>query len=80
MRTLTTSAHLEPDTSARVNVFDPTPEDEGFVTLRVGGEFIDLVLIARPCAANALRALARAADEAATALDRIAATAADGDA
>ncbi|CAL9436604.1 hypothetical protein SUDANB105_02145 [Streptomyces sp. enrichment culture] len=80
MRTLTTSAHLEPDTSARVNVFDPTPEDEGFVSLRVGGESIDLALIARPGTTDALRALARAADEAAAALDRIAATAADGDA
>ncbi|MFB7113795.1 hypothetical protein [Streptomyces sp. NPDC056291] len=78
MRTLTTSAHLEADTTARVTVFDPTPEDEGFVSLRVGGEFVDLALIARPGTADALRALACAAEEAASALDRIAETASDG--
>ncbi|MFG3274478.1 hypothetical protein [Streptomyces luteogriseus] len=78
MRTITTSAHLEPDTTARVNVFAPTPEDEGFVSLRVGGEFVDLALIARQGTADALRALARAAEEAASALDRIAETTSDG--
>ncbi|MFB6956641.1 hypothetical protein ACWCRF_33060 [Streptomyces sp. NPDC002405] len=78
MRTLTTSAHLEADTTARVTVFDSTPEDEGFVSLRIGGESIDLALIARPGTADALRALARAAEEAAAALDRIPETASEG--
>ncbi|MEV7690134.1 hypothetical protein ACFW1F_29750 [Streptomyces bungoensis] len=78
MRTITTSAHLEPDTTARLSVFDPTPEDEGFVSLRVGGEFVDLALIARPGTADALRALARVAEEAASVLDRIAETAPEG--
>jgi hypothetical protein len=79
MKTLTISSHLEPDTSARVNVFDPTPEDDGFVSLRIGGGLIDLALIARPGTAGALRALARAADQAASALDRIAVRTTDGD-
>ncbi|WP_158714646.1 hypothetical protein [Streptomyces sp. NRRL S-474] len=78
MRTITTSAHIEPDTTARLSVFAPTPEDEGFVSLRIGGEFIDLALIARPDTADALRALARVAEEAASALDRIADTTPDG--
>ncbi|MGW4044890.1 hypothetical protein [Streptomyces sp. NPDC004721] len=78
MRTLTTSAHLEPDTTARVAVFDPTPEDEGFVSLRFGGELLDIALIARPGTADALRVLARAAEEAAAALDQITEIASDG--
>ncbi|MGW0628966.1 hypothetical protein [Streptomyces sp. NPDC002758] len=71
MKTLTTSAHLEPDTTSRVTVFDETDETGCFVSLRIGGELIDIALIARPGTADALRALARAADEAASALDRI---------
>ncbi|MFC3575593.1 hypothetical protein ACFOZ0_20395 [Streptomyces yaanensis] len=78
MRTLTTSAHLEPDTTTRVNVFAPTPGEDGFVSLRVGGEFIDVALIAQPGCADALRALARAAEEAAVALDCIAEIAPEG--
>ncbi|MFF9770537.1 hypothetical protein ACF1GT_28820 [Streptomyces sp. NPDC014636] len=78
MRTITTSAHLEPDTTARLSVFAPTPEDEGFVSLRVGGEFVDLALIARPGTADALRALARVTEEAASVLDRIPETAPEG--
>ncbi|MER6074610.1 hypothetical protein ABT187_38500 [Streptomyces sp. NPDC001817] len=80
MRALTTSAHLEPDTATRVQVFDPTPDDDGFVSLRIGGELIDVALIARPGSADALRILARAADEAATALDRITEIAPEGSA
>ncbi|WP_030180391.1 hypothetical protein [Streptomyces violaceorubidus] len=71
MRTVTTSAHLEPDTTSRVNVFDSTPDDEGFVSLRIGGEAIDIALLARPGTADVLRDLARAAIEAASALDRM---------
>ncbi|MGW0083157.1 hypothetical protein [Streptomyces sp. NPDC003393] len=80
MRTLTTSAHLEPDTTTRVNVFDATHDGECFVSLRIGGELVDIALIARPGTADALRALARAAEEAASALDQITDLAADGDA
>ncbi|MFI8240990.1 hypothetical protein ACIF83_27555 [Streptomyces sp. NPDC085866] len=80
MRTLTTSAHMEPDTTARLSVFAPTPEDEGFVSLRVGGEFVDIALIARPGTADALRVLARVAEEAAAVLDQLADTALEGSA
>lgn len=80
VRALTTTAHLEADTTARVSLFGPASGDEGFVSLRVGGEFVDLALIARPGTADALRTLARAAEEAAAALDRIAKTTPDGDA
>ncbi|MFF9409049.1 hypothetical protein ACF1B0_26525 [Streptomyces anandii] len=78
MRTLTTSAHLEADTTARVSVFAPTPDGGGFVSLRIGGEFVDIALIAEPSAVDALRTLARAAEEAASVLDRITETASEG--
>ncbi|MEU2500113.1 hypothetical protein ACPCC5_28470 [Streptomyces pseudogriseolus] len=78
MKTLTTTAHLEADTTSRVSLFGPTSGDEGFVSLRVEGEFVELSLIARPGTVDALRALARAAEEAAAALDRIAETTPDG--
>ncbi|MEU3507484.1 hypothetical protein ABZ733_06095 [Streptomyces longwoodensis] len=78
MRSITTSAHLESDTTIRVNAFDSTPEDEGFVSLRIGGGSVDVALIACPGTADALRTLARAAEEAAAALDRITETARDG--
>ncbi|MFF9122654.1 hypothetical protein ACF09J_05025 [Streptomyces sp. NPDC014889] len=80
MKSLTASAHLEPDSTSRVSVFGVTDDSGPFVSLRIGGERVDIALIARPGTADALRALARAADEAATALDQIADTAADGDA
>ncbi|WP_316739998.1 hypothetical protein [Streptomyces sp. MK7] len=78
MRTLTTSAHLEADTTTRVHLFAPTPDGGAFVSLRIGGELVDIALIAEPSAVDALRALARAADEAATALDRISQTTPEG--
>ncbi|MGI5511921.1 hypothetical protein [Streptomyces sp. CA-106131] len=78
MRTLTTTAHLEPDTTTRVSRFDPTTNGEGFVSLRIGGESLDITLLARPGTADTLRAIARAADEAATALDQIADATSDG--
>ncbi|GHA14616.1 hypothetical protein ACFOOM_10880 [Streptomyces echinoruber] len=80
MKSFTASAHLEPDSTSRVSVFDATEDSGPFVSLRIGGQLVDLALIARPGTASALRALARAADEAASALDRIADSAADGDA
>ncbi|MFJ2563487.1 hypothetical protein ACIP4X_20150 [Streptomyces sp. NPDC088817] len=78
MKTITTSAHLEPDTTTRVNVFNSTPDGGGFVSLRIGGEQVDIALLAQPGTAGALRALARAAEEAASALDQITETASDG--
>ncbi|MGQ4414804.1 hypothetical protein ACN6LA_005211 [Streptomyces sp. SAS_269] len=78
MQTLTTSAHLEPDTTARVSRFAPTRDDEGFVSLRIGGDHLDLAFIARPGTADTLRVIARAAEEAATILDHITDTATDG--
>ncbi|MCP9988088.1 hypothetical protein LUX01_16765 [Streptomyces sudanensis] len=80
MKTCTTSAHLEPDSTSRVSVFDATDDGEGFVSLRIGGKRVELALIAQPGTADVLRALARAADEAASALDRLTGTATDGDA
>ncbi|GED86969.1 hypothetical protein [Streptomyces sp. 6-11-2] len=78
MKTITISAHLEPDTTSRVTVFDSTPDGECFVSLRIGGELIDIALLAQPGTAGALRALARAAEEAASALDLITDTTSDG--
>ncbi|MFF0833781.1 hypothetical protein [Streptomyces sp. NPDC003344] len=78
MQTLTTSAHLEPDTTARVSRFAPTVDDEGFVSLRIGGAQLDIAFIARPGTADTLRAIAQAAEEAATVLDRLTDTASEG--
>ncbi|MEU6652723.1 hypothetical protein ABZ904_25640 [Streptomyces sp. NPDC046900] len=71
MKTLTTSAHIEPDTTSRVNVFPSTDRGGAFVSLRIGGDLIDITFIARPGTADALRALAGAAEEAARVLDQI---------
>ncbi|MFG2637545.1 hypothetical protein ACGFX8_27505 [Streptomyces sp. NPDC048362] len=67
MKSLTTSAHLEPDTRFRVTPFADraTP----FVSLRIGGDFVELALIACLGTSQALRDLAAAATEAADALD-----------
>ncbi|MEV6614632.1 hypothetical protein AB0N31_12310 [Streptomyces sp. NPDC051051] len=80
MKSLTTSAHLEPDTTSSVTVFSPTDHGGRFVSLRIGGGDVDLALIAQPGTADVLRALARAADEAASALDQMTGPASDGDA
>ncbi|MFR9800432.1 hypothetical protein ACL02U_31715 [Streptomyces sp. MS06] len=79
MKSFTASAHLEPDSTYRVSVFGDNDDTGCFVSLCIGGQWVDVALIARPGTADALRALARAADEAATALDQIAHPAADGD-
>ncbi|MFJ9716051.1 hypothetical protein ACIRPQ_08945 [Streptomyces sp. NPDC101213] len=80
MKSLTTSAHLEPDTTSSVTVFGSDDHGGRFVSLRIGGSDVDLALIAQPGTADALRALARAADEAASALDQMTEPASDGDA
>ncbi|WP_234538969.1 hypothetical protein [Streptomyces shenzhenensis] len=73
MRSITTSAHIEPETTARVQVFDGTDHGDCFISLRLGGDLVDIALIARPESSEALRLLARAAEEAAYELDRMAA-------
>ncbi|MGW1523769.1 hypothetical protein [Streptomyces sp. NPDC002159] len=70
MRSLTTSAHIEPDTRFRVTPF--TDPADPFVSLRIGGDSIDIALIASPGTSETLRNLAAAAIEAADALDTLA--------
>jgi hypothetical protein len=79
VKSLTASAHLEPDSTSQAHVIDATDDGGAFVSLRIGGKLVDIALIARPGTAGALRALARAADEAASAPDQIAARTTDGD-
>ncbi|WP_405992145.1 hypothetical protein [Streptomyces sp. NBC_00986] len=75
MKSITTSAHIEPDTRSRVSIFPASSPRSGdhFVSLRIEGDFIEIALIARPGTSEALRNLAAAATEAAGALDAIAA-------
>ncbi|MEV0174453.1 hypothetical protein AB0I00_25440 [Streptomyces sp. NPDC050803] len=69
MKMLTTSAHIEPDTRFRVTPFPDrvTP----FVSLRIEGESIEIVLLASAGTSETLRKLAAAATEAAGALDAL---------
>ncbi|MGW3724348.1 hypothetical protein [Streptomyces sp. NPDC000851] len=67
MRSLTTSAHIEPDTHFCVTPFADSANP--FVSLRLEGEFVAVALIAFPGTSEALRNLAAAAIEAAGALD-----------
>jgi hypothetical protein len=67
VNSLTTSAHIEPDTRFRVTPF--ADRTAPFVSLRIGGDFIEIALLAAPGASGALRRLAAAAIEAAGALD-----------
>ncbi|KAB1986140.1 hypothetical protein [Streptomyces triticiradicis] len=77
MQTITTTAHIEPDTRFRVT---PFPDGgNSFVSLRVKGDFVEVVLIA-PCGTSqALRNLAAAAIEATGALDAMTSDASGGD-
>ncbi|MFG2462450.1 hypothetical protein ACGFWE_36050 [Streptomyces sp. NPDC048523] len=75
MQTITTSAHIEPDTHFRVTPF-PDPAHP-FVSLRIGGDFVEIALLAAPGTSEALRNLAAAAIEAAGALDAMTADAAE---
>lgn len=67
MKSLTTSAHIEPDTRYRVTPF--ADRTNPFVSLRIEGDFVEIALIARPGTSESLRNLAAAAIEAAGALD-----------
>lgn len=71
MKNLSSLAHIEPDTRCRVSTF--ADHDRPFVTLRIEGDFVEVVLMAKPGASEALRTLAAAATEAADALDAMAA-------
>ncbi|GAA2290451.1 hypothetical protein GCM10010415_72640 [Streptomyces atrovirens] len=70
MQSLTTSAHIEPDTRFRVTPF--ADRANPFVSLRIEGDSIEIALLASAGASEALRNLAAAAIEAAGALDAIA--------
>ncbi|MFE9495979.1 hypothetical protein [Streptomyces collinus] len=67
MKTLTTSAHIEPDARFRVTPF--ADRANSFVSLRVEGDSVEIALIASLGTSEALRNLAAAAIEAAGALD-----------
>jgi hypothetical protein len=70
VKSLTTSAHIEPDTRSRVTPFPDRTNP--FVCLRIEGDFVEVALIARPGTSEVLRNLAAAAIEAAGALDAMA--------
>ncbi|MGI5512156.1 hypothetical protein [Streptomyces sp. CA-106131] len=67
MKSLTTSAHIEPDSRLRVTAFADSAAP--FVSLRIGGDLVEIALIAAPGTSGTLRNLAAAALEAADALD-----------
>ncbi|MFE5922596.1 hypothetical protein [Streptomyces sp. NPDC056468] len=70
MNSLTVSAHVTPDTETRVTVFDVTPDrSEPFISLRIAGQSVVVALLVSPDSAQALRALALAATEAAQVLE-----------
>ncbi|MEU9149149.1 hypothetical protein AB0D59_01010 [Streptomyces sp. NPDC048417] len=73
MENLTVSAHIEPDTRFRVTPF--ADRTHPFVSLRLGGDSIEIALLAAPGTSEALRNLAAAAIEAAGALDAMTADA-----
>ncbi|MFF8424875.1 hypothetical protein ACF07Y_06895 [Streptomyces sp. NPDC016566] len=75
MEHLTTSAHIESDTRFRVTPF--TDRANPFVSLRIGGDFVEIALLASAGASEALRNLAAAAIEAAGALDALTADASE---
>ncbi|MCS0638748.1 hypothetical protein NX801_24445 [Streptomyces sp. LP05-1] len=68
MKHMAVSAHIEPDTHYEVT---PFPGPNSFVSLRVGDGLLALALIAPAGSADALRALATAATEAAGTLDAL---------
>ncbi|MFJ8931782.1 hypothetical protein ACIRLA_34885 [Streptomyces sp. NPDC102364] len=73
MKGLTVSAHVEPDSTSRLVVFD------NFVIVRVGGRDVEITLLATPGTSAVLRDLARTANEAAEVLDKLADCSTDSD-
>jgi hypothetical protein len=69
VKSLTTSAHIEPDSRFRVTTFANSADP--FVSLRIRGDFVEIALIASPGTSETLRNLAAAAIEAADALDAL---------
>jgi hypothetical protein len=69
VKSLTSSAHIEPDSRFRVTTF--TDSTDPFVSLRIGGDLVEIALIAAPGTSETLRNLAAAALEAADALDAL---------
>ncbi|MBD0841072.1 hypothetical protein [Streptomyces sp. TRM68416] len=69
MKSLTTSAHIEPDTRFRVTAFPDRANS--FVSLRIEGESVAVTLMAALGTAETLRNLATAAFDAADALDAL---------
>ncbi|MGW3451478.1 hypothetical protein [Streptomyces sp. NPDC001076] len=69
MENVTISAHIEPDTRFRVTPF--ADRAYPFVSLRIGGDLVEIALLAAPGTSEALRSLAAAAIEAAGALDAV---------
>ncbi|MFI5664689.1 hypothetical protein [Streptomyces sp. NPDC051684] len=69
MKSLTVSAHVEPDSVSRLVTFD------GFVVVRVGGRDVEVTLLASPDTSKALRDLAARLNEAAQILDTMATSA-----
>ncbi|MGY5045778.1 hypothetical protein ACWDE0_08990 [Streptomyces sp. 900105755] len=67
MDNVTVSAHIEPDTRFRVTPF--ADRAHPFVSLRIGGDSVEIALLAAPGTSETLRSLAAAAIEAAGALD-----------
>ncbi|MEU6193849.1 hypothetical protein [Streptomyces sp. NPDC047061] len=67
MDNVTISAHIEPDTRFRVTPF--ADRAYPFVSLRIGGDLVEIALLAAPGTSEALQNLAAAAIEAAGALD-----------
>ncbi|MFD3468782.1 hypothetical protein ACFWWM_20840 [Streptomyces sp. NPDC058682] len=69
MNSLSVSGHIEPDTRLRVTSFPGGSHP--FVSLRIEGATTEIALLAAPGSAEALRALAAAASEAAATLDAL---------
>ncbi|MGD6744881.1 hypothetical protein ACOKM3_23970 [Streptomyces sp. BH106] len=69
MKSLTVSAHMEPDSASRLATFDD------FVVVRVGGSNVEISLLASPDTSKALRDLAARLNEAAQILDTMATSA-----
>jgi hypothetical protein len=67
VKSLITSAHIEPNSRFRVTEFSDSADP--FVSLRIGGDLVEIALIAAPGTSETLRNLAAAALEAADALD-----------
>lgn len=73
--TISVNSHLKPDTRTRITSFPG--RSRPFVSLRIEGDAIEVVLLCSLGSADALRTLATAATEAAATLDALTADAAE---